>query len=200
MKAAPLRIGIAAAWRDVETAAYLARRLSGPDRLAELICAGGSENRAASPPPDVVLVLWSPSAATSLFVKRAADDARRRGRLVEARLQGLAPDADREAAPLMLGPRPSAVAIARIRARLVRAASGRPQQSAVLALAGPIALAAMAAAVAAPFLWIATQTAPPQMVVASGDDRPKPSPLRPPAERGPESGGIGGPLIPGPAP
>ncbi len=200
MKSAPLRIGIAAAWRDVETATYLAHRLSGPNRLAELICAGASENQPAAPPPDVVLVLWSPSAATSLFVKRAADDARRRGRLVEARLQGLAPGADREASPLMLGPRPSAVAIARIRARLMRAASGRPQQSAVLALAGPIALAAMAAAVAAPFLWLAAQTSPPQIAAASSDDRPKPSHLRPPAERRPESGGMGGPLIPGPPP
>lgn len=197
MKADPLRIGIAAAWCDVAVAQTLAHRLAGAGRQVELICAGAPDSGSAPSPPDVVLVLWSPGAATSLFVRRAADEARGRGRLVEACLKGPAPEAEREAPPVILGPRPSMAAIARISARLSRAAKSRPQQSAVLALAGPVALAAvLAAAVAAPFVWMAIEEAPPQVAEADRDDRPMPSRTEAPSDPTPEGSGMGGPLIP----
>lgn len=197
MKPPPLRIGIAAAWCDVAMAQHLAQRLSGAGRHVELLCAGAPDVAEAGPPPDVVLVLWSPGAATSLFVRRAADEARLRGRLVEACLRGPAPEADREAPPLLLGPKPSVAAIARLAARLSRAARSRPQQSAVLALAGPVALAALAAAaVAAPFVWLAIQEPQPQVAEAVEDHRPKPSGSAAPTDPKPEGSGMGGPLIP----
>jgi hypothetical protein len=197
LKPARLRIGIAAAWCDVAAAQHLADRLAGAGRQVELICAGAPDSAPGPSPPDVVLVLWSPGAATSLFVRRAADEARSRGRLVEACLKGSPPGGDREAPPLMIGPRPSVAMIARVAARLSRAAKSRPQQSAVLALAGPAALAAaLAAAVAAPFIWLALEEAPPQVAAANFDGRPMPSRSEAPSDPKPQGSGMGGPLIP----
>jgi hypothetical protein len=195
-----IRVAIAAAYADLTDAQSIAARLQSKTLSTHLICAGAPEGQPLHAFDfDVTLVLWSSDARTSLWVRRAAQNASERQRLVEATLGGEVPPLPRAAPPLVLSRSASAAVIARLSARLRRTAQGRPQQSALIGLAGPAFLTLLvAAALASPFLLRggqSTSAKPVSEQVVAERDLPPPSVRNAPAEPTPTGNGMGGPLL-----
>ncbi len=201
MTTAAITVGVAACWSDLEAAQRLAERMKGDGLAARLICAGA--NAGDDGACDVVVALWSAAAATSLWVRRAAAEAGERDRLVEASLNGAPAPQRRPLAPVRLHDGPAAAA--RVAERVRRCAAGRAQGQPPAQIAGQALIAAAtAAAVAGPFLWLASQERQSDALAHQQVQQPNeiaevvlpaPTPGEAPRDPEPRGNGQGGPLI-----
>jgi hypothetical protein len=203
-----IRVGVAACWSDLETAKSLTEALTADDLTARLICAGAAP--ADDGACDVVVALWSQAAHTSLWVRRAAAQATEANVLVEAYLPPGPTPSVRNAAAAPIRITSIEAGAKRLQRRIRRCAEGLPQVLSPAEFVGPaVAAAAIAAAVAAPFLWGARQEQAQTALVGPSDTEtpersttavaetslPPPTPGDPPPEPKPSGTGQGGPLI-----